>query len=215
MKRSIPKPRLKALIRRDFRRLLWALALAALLFGAGLIWFVGTVPRQVADTATRTDAVVVLTGGAERLTTGLKLLQEKRAKMMLISGVGSDVEDFREIILYNKNIKNKSCCVELGRRAEDTLGNAEEAALWMRTNHLSSLRLVTAAYHMPRSLLEFQAAMPDAVIIPHPVFPANVRLDEWWKSPGTAGLLAREFVKYLVAAIWHQLVWPLWPLHHE
>ena len=38
-----------------------------------------------------------------------------------------------------------------------------------------SLRLVTASYHMPRSMLEFARAMPDIAIVPNPVFPEFMR----------------------------------------
>jgi uncharacterized SAM-binding protein YcdF (DUF218 family) len=62
-----------------------------------------------------------------------------------------------------------------------------------------SLRLVTANYHIPRSLLLFHAAMPDTEIIPHPVTPDSVKLYEWWKHPGTIMLLATEYNKFLVA----------------
>ncbi len=47
-----------------------------------------------------------------------------------------------------------------------------------------SLRLVTANYHMPRSLLEFARAMPDIEIVPHPVFPEISRGPHWWAAAG-------------------------------
>ena len=65
------------------------------------------------------------------------------------------------------------------------------------------MRLVTAAYHMPRSLIEFRNTMPDVQIITHPVFPSQVKLDAWWRWPGTAGLIFVEYSKYLVARIRH------------
>ena len=60
-------------------------------------------------------------------------------------------------------------------------------------------RLVTANYHMPRSLQEFRAVMPNLTIVPHPVFPAHIRLNDWWRWPGTAILLAGEYNKLLLA----------------
>ncbi len=61
------------------------------------------------------------------------------------------------------------------------------------------MRLVTAAYHMPRSLLEFRYAMPNVLIIPHPVFPSHVKQDRWWAYPGTAMLLMSEYNKLIFA----------------
>jgi uncharacterized SAM-binding protein YcdF (DUF218 family) len=85
--------------------------------------------------------------------------------------------------------------------ADDTRGNAVETAAWIREQGFGSLRLVTANYHMPRSLLEFRHAMPDIEIVPHPVFPENFKQDEWWLWPGSASLLASEYSKYLVALL--------------
>ena len=85
----------------------------------------------------------------------------------------------------------------LAIRPGSTIGNADETQLWMTAENYRSLRLVTANYHMPRSLLLFHKAMPDIVIIPHPVTPDSVKLYEWWQHPGTIDLLATEYSKYL------------------
>jgi uncharacterized SAM-binding protein YcdF (DUF218 family) len=69
----------------------------------------------------------------------------------------------------------------------------------MREQGLRSLRLVTAAYHMPRSLLEFHRVLPGTEIVPHPVFPEHVKQRSWWRWPGSASLFASEYSKYLVA----------------
>jgi uncharacterized SAM-binding protein YcdF (DUF218 family) len=83
--------------------------------------------------------------------------------------------------------------------ATNTTGNAEETKDWMGKQQYASLRLVTAAFHMPRSLLEFKNAMPAISLIPHPVFPKNVKHNRWWVWPGTASLVISEYNKYLLA----------------
>ena len=45
-------------------RLAAVLAVVAAAWAGGLFWFVRQIPVQVADTTSRTDAIVVLTGGA-------------------------------------------------------------------------------------------------------------------------------------------------------
>ena len=87
----------------------------------------------------------------------------------------------------------------LGHRAIDTLGNAGETAGWMRQQGFHSLRLVTAWYHMRRSLLEFARAMPEIEIVPHPVFPDAVAHEHWWARRETAALLVTEYGKYLAS----------------
>ncbi len=69
----------------------------------------------------------------------------------------------------------------------------------MQNEGYHSLRLVTASYHMPRSLLEFRRAMPDIEILPYPVFPVRFKQDQWWLWPGTLTLLVTEYDKYLLS----------------
>jgi uncharacterized SAM-binding protein YcdF (DUF218 family) len=87
----------------------------------------------------------------------------------------------------------------LGYQATDTLGNAGETAEWMRQQGFHSLRLVTAWYHMRRSLLEFERAMPEIEIVPHPVFPDQIAHEHWWARRETAALLVTEYGKYLAS----------------
>jgi hypothetical protein len=52
---------------------------------------------------------------------------------------------------------------------------------------------------MPRSLLEFDRAMPGIEIVAHPVFPEQVKQGHWWIWRSTAALLVNEYIKYLAA----------------
>lgn len=181
-------------------RLFLAAPLALLLaFGAGFVWFATSLPRGVADAATPTDAIVVLTGGSDRLETGFDLLERGLARRLFISGVAPEVRMAALLEATDRRERGVGCCVVLGHDASDTLGNARETAAWMQRERLTSLRLVTAQYHMPRSLLVFRQAMPEVTIIPHPVFPGAVRSDKWWRWPGTTRLLFQEYLKYLGA----------------
>ena len=179
--------------------------LAALAWLGGLIWFATTVPQQVEDVATITDAIVVLTGGSERLDTGLSLLRQRLGAKLFVSGVyrGLDVNEL--LRLSRQKPDEVECCIVLGYAADNTQGNANETAAWIHNQGFHSLRLVTANYHMRRSLLEFHFAMPDVTIIPHPVFPDTVKQGQWWMWPGTAHLLASEYDKFLAAQIRHLL----------
>ncbi|MDX2225111.1 MAG: YdcF family protein [Rhodospirillaceae bacterium] len=172
----------------------------ALAWAGGLVWFARAMPTAVAEPERRTDAIVVLTGGAERISTGLALLAEGRADRLFISGVGANV---RMADLIGAARAADAALVEriaIGTAAADTPGNALETAAWAAGAQIGSIRLVTAAYHMRRSLRELHAVMPGVAIVPHPVFPANVRAD-WWRAPGTASLIAREYTKYLLTEL--------------
>lgn len=168
---------------------------------AGLFWFAHSIPDEVADSETVTDAVVVLTGGSLRVQSGLALLAAGKAQKLFISGVYHSTDVAALLRVSRQSPEHVACCIVLGHEADNTLGNALETAQWMRQEGFHSLRLVTASYHMPRSLLEFSRAMPDVRIIAHPVFPENVKQDHWWAWPGTASLIVAEYNKYLLALV--------------
>ena len=172
---------------------------------AGLAAFLHGIPNQIEDTTTVTDTIVVLTGGSLRLQTGLKLLQKGNADKLFISGVHRGVDVEQLLRLAQQSPMEADCCISLGHEADDTTGNAEETAVWMDKHGYRSMRLVTAAYHMPRSVIEFRHAMPNTTILLHPVFPEQVKLDKWWMWPGTAGLILGEYSKYLISRTRHIL----------
>ena len=179
-------------------------ALTVMLLGlgawvAGFFWFIEQIPRRIEAPNSETDAIVVLTGGAGRLGAGLELLARGRGVKLLVSGVYRGV-DVAEILRASRQSPEElECCVDLGHDAVDTRSNANETGQWMVAEGFTSLRLVTASYHMPRSLVEFRRAIPAARLIAHPVFPSNVRIDGWWRWPGTTALLIGEYSKYLIA----------------
>lgn len=172
---------------------------ALALWLAGLVWFANGIPDRVEHPDTPTDAIVVLTGGSERLVTGLDLLAAKKAHKLFVSGVYHGVEVVELLRLSRQAPDDLQCCIALGYAASDTVGNARETAEWMAQEGYDSLRLVTASYHMRRSLLEFRRAMPGVAILAHPVFPPRFKQQLWWRWPGTAWLTIREYNKYLFA----------------
>lgn len=167
----------------------------------GLAWFAATVPDDVVDANTPTDAIVVLTGGSERLNVGLSLLRRGLARELFVSGVPRGVDVAELLRSAGETPLTVGCCVVLGHSADSTSSNATETAEWMQSMGFHSMRLVTASYHMRRSLLEFRRVMPDLVIIPHPVFRENVKQSRWWLWPGTAHLIATEYLKFLAACL--------------
>lgn len=181
--------------------------LVALWFG-GFLHYVAGLPTAVEEPGGETDAIVVLTGGAERLDAGLALLFDGKARKLLISGVdpGTTAAALQARSAQAPDLF--ACCVELGHEARDTRGNAVETAMWSRRDGYASLRVVTANYHMPRTLLLFRRLMPRVRLVANPVFPAHVKVDRWWFYPGTARLLATEYSKYLISLIGVRLTDP-------
>ena len=200
-----PRFRRRRGLRRLLPRLVTIALIAFLAWLGGLAYFATLIPSRIEDADAPTDAIVVLTGGSERLHEGFRLLAEGKAKQLLISGVHREASlaDLLKIGEAPANLSPQTiqCCITIGYQAGNTFGNATEAAAWAAAKGVHSLRLVTADYHMPRSLLEFSLAMPDVRLLPHPVFPEVVKRDEWWLWPGSASLVVSEYHKYAATRV--------------
>ncbi|USO01330.1 MAG: YdcF family protein [Alphaproteobacteria bacterium] len=171
--------------------------MGVILFIGGFAWFAHHVQTPGKYDNQHTEALVVLTGGADRIEIGFGLLRAKYGEKLFISGVYQqlDVKRLLRSRAQNADIYTR---VFVGLNAENTRQNAEETYVWLRQNNIRSLRLITAGYHMPRSLIEFQRVLPSAYrIIPHNVVPRAMHGKHVW-SRGIFRLLMREYLKYLV-----------------
>jgi uncharacterized SAM-binding protein YcdF (DUF218 family) len=190
----------------SLRLWVWTISMLIGLWLAGLVAFATDIPDRLEDSTTHTDAIVVLTGGSGRLETGLALLRQGLGDKLFVSGVYRGIDVNELLRLSRQKPDPMECCIILGHSADNTLGNAAETAQWMKQQGLHSLRLVTGNYHMRRSLSEFHAALPDALIIAHPVFPDAVKRDHWWLWPGTAHLIVGEYSKFLLGEARHWIL---------
>lgn len=148
------------------------------------------------DMVTKTDAVVVLTGGRNRIAEAVKLYNQGLAETLIISGVGPKV-NLKQIEQKNKtSVDRLPQHVIIGNEATNTIENAIEVNEAIRRNNLRSIRLVTSNYHMPRSEAEILAQNHDLIIIRHPVYSQNVSR-KWWKRWNSFYLIASEFHKFI------------------
>ncbi|GHF11720.1 membrane protein [Kordiimonas sediminis] len=171
--------------------LLWKIPLYLLVIWAlGFILFYTTIDSVEGESTERADAILVWTGGAGRITTAVNLLKAGRAERLLVSGVHPDVADTDITSMTNTAQILSECCIDLDHTARNTLGNARESAAWARSHNFDTLILVTADYHMPRSLILMRRAMPEAKIIPDRV-----------KSNASLRYLVVEYNKYLITLL--------------
>ena len=178
--------------------LFWAAIIAIVAFIVGFWSFAQDVRREATEPP-QAQAIVALTGGSlERLTTGVRLLEEQKGERLLISGVNRIVTDGELYHALNVDPALGECCIDVGRSAEDTLGNASETAAWARQHRYTDIILVTDDYHMPRSQVELEVALPEANIHPYPVRTRWTDPDLWRSDLGAAMRLGGEYVKYLV-----------------
>jgi uncharacterized SAM-binding protein YcdF (DUF218 family) len=161
-------------------------AVLALAWLGGFLWFSLTLPDP-APLTTKTDAVVVLTGGAGRLARGLEVIEAGSAERMLVSGVGASTT--RKQLAAAAGVgKSRLGATDLGYQAVDTRSNAQETAAWVKKNRFESLRLVTSAGHMRRARLELARVLPPGITVVPDAVPVEPQ----------APSIATEYSKYLL-----------------
>lgn len=152
----------------------------------GFVLFAGFLPRPAG--AQKTDGIIVLTGGPNRIERGLAVLEKGEAKRMLVSGVNMTVRPRDFLIMFRVSPKMFGCCIDLGQDAVDTRSNGEESAQWVSKHGYKSIRLITTDWHMPRARFELRQALPKNVQI----LPDAVR------SEPDLRILLTEYHKYLL-----------------
>lgn len=183
---------------RGLRMLAIAIALSAVGWVGGFVWFLSVIGRPAAEVG-HADGIVVLTGGADRVEAGLRLLAGDHARLLLISGIGGGAD--LGILARGSDVDTAPLAgrIALGRTAASTRGNAKEAAAWAAENRIETMIVVTAWFHIPRALNELHRVMPGVALIPAPVHPRTGagRPESGWTA--TTRLLGEEYSKYLIA----------------
>ncbi|MFN3524046.1 MAG: YdcF family protein [Phenylobacterium sp.] len=177
-----------------------ALVVLAVIWAAGLFAFADRIAQSTpAAEPAPADGAVALTGAgsAERIAAAVRLLEDGKAKRVLVSGVNREVTREEVRALGGAVRRLYDCCVDLGFTAATTLGNARETAEWAEAMRFSDLIVVTADYHMPRAMLELGATMPEARLTPYPVATSSFDAHRWWRTGRGARLLIVEYSKYL------------------
>jgi len=147
------------------------LCLAAILLWAGgyVVFCLYTLSLKPQQPERITDSVIVLTGGRNRIEEGLRLFAEGRARHLFITGVYPDVKESDITQMWEGETALPPCCISLDHNAVSTVQNAKETYRWIKDYKYTTVRLVTANYHMPRALGEFHKYLPGITIIPHPI----------------------------------------------
>ncbi|MGH1376546.1 MAG: YdcF family protein [Alphaproteobacteria bacterium] len=158
-----------------------------------LIWLIGytlfvfsvSVKTPIKNINT-TDAIIVLTGGQNRIDSALQLFAQSKTDKLFITGVHKDVSQDDILQMWDGNKPLKKCCIILGQKAKTTRGNALEAQEWIdQQQNINNIVLVTSAYHMDRALLEFNHALYNhkVTITPYPVMDNSNALNtpSFWK----------------------------------
>lgn len=201
--RSAPpgqKPARRGPIRRVARVLgIFTILLAAVTF-AGFLWFADRVTALAPPSEAKADAIVVLTGGSQRIDQAVELLRSGAGERLLISGVHPATSRAQIRRLTKSSDDLFSCCVDIGYEALDTIGNATETVRWIHDRGYKRVLVVTNNYHMPRSLFELRRLDPQTEFVPYPVVRSDLKAKNWFADPDVLRALLVEYVKIIAAS---------------
>lgn len=170
----------------------------ALIFG-GFLRFADSVTTLKPPLDPRADAIVVLTGGYQRIDQAVELLQKGAGKRLLISGVHPTTTPKQIRRMTQASPELFTCCVDVGYDALDTIGNAQEASNWIHQRGYKSVLVVTNNYHMPRSLAELAYVDAETQFIPYPVVNSDLKTSDWFTDPNAVRVMLAEYAKVLFA----------------
>jgi uncharacterized SAM-binding protein YcdF (DUF218 family) len=129
-------------------------ALLVLIYALGFMLFAVTLGHPAGPG--KSDAIVVLTGGAGRIERGISVMKRGDAQRMLVAGADPSVTRADLIRRLHGDARLVRCCVDLGSESVDTRSNAEEALRWIDKYKYRSVRLITSDWHMRRAAYEFR-----------------------------------------------------------
>ena len=169
-------------------------SLALILYALGFLFFGVSLAAPAPADASKTDAIIAITGGTGRIEHAVDMLGKGAGKRLLVAGADPSVTKEDLIRRLHGHRKLVACCVDLGSESVDTRSNAEEARRWLAKHNYRSARLITSDWHMRRAAYEFGRQLDGQVtIVPDAV-----------KSEPNFMTLFAEYNKYLLRrlAVW-------------
>jgi uncharacterized SAM-binding protein YcdF (DUF218 family) len=163
-----------------------AVSAVLLLYMLGYALFAVMLPRPADER--RTDAIVVLTGGAKRIERGLAADGKEAGSADAGLRSRPDRPPRGACGAISRRRGPVRCCVDLGRESVDTRSNAEEVARWMERHKFRTMRLVTTDWHMPRARFELSRRLGGDIEV----------VGDAVESNPSFGQLFTEYNKYLL-----------------
>ncbi len=165
------------------------ISIILILWIGGYVLFLSNIiyNKKTPDIENNIDAIIVLTGGKNRIRTGLEIFANKNIKHLFITGVNKTVRKSDITSMWKQKTEKKlpSCCITLGYDASTTVENAIETKKWLdniNNKDIKTILIVTSDYHINRALLEFKNIIKNVDIIGYPVKEKRKLKDiKFWK----------------------------------
>ena len=150
------------------------------------------------------DAIVAVSGGdtTARADEAILLYQNGWAKYIVFSGAAADKSGPSNAAVMKRQAIDAGVpenAILIENKSETTEENATNTSQILEGKRISSVILVTSAYHERRATIEFKKSAPDIAVRSHPV--ANDRQwrgDSWWLTPTGWSLALSELGKIIV-----------------
>ena len=152
------------------------------------------------------DAVVAVSGGDTKARTAeaIKLFKNGWGEVLIFSGAAADKTG-----PSNARVMAEQAIVEgvpptkiiIEETSETTLQNAVQTSSIIKDNNITSVILVTSAYHERRALLEFERRSPSVDLRGHPVAQDKQWGPLWWLTPIGWRLAIPEVVHSLMLSV--------------
>ncbi|WP_420839944.1 YdcF family protein [Allorhizobium sonneratiae] len=179
-------------------------------FIGGFLHFADMVSTMKPPVDPKADAIVVLTGGYQRIDQAVDLLRRGAGKRLLISGVHPTTTPAQIRRMTQSSADLFACCVDMGYEAIDTIGNANETERWIHDKGYKSVLVVTSNYHIERSLMELRRIDHQTHFIPYPVVNGDLLVKAWYTDPNALRTLLSEYAKIIVASLRDRIGWGAW-----
>lgn len=149
------------------------------------------------------DAIVAVSGGdtTARTREAVKLYQSGWAPKLIFSGAAQDKSGPSNAAVMRREAHQAGVPEDdiiIEEYGETTKQNAEKIQSIFDKNQISSVILVTSAYHQRRAGLEFNKRSANVDVRNHPVSRDNQWSSTWWLTPTGWYLALGEFVKIVV-----------------
>lgn len=151
----------------------------------------------------KADAIVAVSGGdtPARVSEAIRLYKNGWAPKLIFSGAARDKSGPSNAEAMRRTARAEGVPdtdIITEEYSETTKQNAANTQDILKRNHVSSVILVTSAYHQRRAGLEFQARAAGSVEVRnHPVASDNQWSSWWWVTPTGWYLAVGEFVKII------------------
>jgi len=192
------RPPRRSVFRRIMRWTGFAMIFAGALIFVGFLHFADSVSTLRPPVDPKADAIVVLTGGYQRIDQAIELLRSGAGNRLLISGAYPATTRKQIAKATQTPADLFACCVDIGYDAIDTIGNASETVKWIHAKGYRSVLVVTNNYHMPRSIAELRYADPEMNFIPYPVVNSDLKTKAWFTDPNALRTMLSEYAKVLL-----------------